>query len=202
MVWRSEDFAIRGPRERIDGASGRSAYRARHVSGRTAVRRAVLAHLDAAYNLACWLVGGEVAAEVVYEAMAGALASRRSFRDGDASVRVLRCVRDAAYARLGIEPAPSEADESADNEAPPLAGLVPGTFSAAAGTQLDALLEQLPVEVRECLVLRELHQASYREIAAIAEIEIDDVRRRLWRGRRLLARLAADLAGDSSAKRE
>lgn len=130
--------------------------------------------------------------------MAGALASRRSFRDGEAGVRVLRCVRDAAYARLGIEPAPSEADESADNEAAPFADLVPGTFSVAAGGQLDALLEQLPVELRECLVLRELHQASYREIAAIAEIEIHDVRLRLWRARRLLVRLTAKLAKHST----
>ena len=56
--------------------------------------------------------------------------------------------------------------------------------------QIDDLLTQLPVELRECIVLRELQELSYREIAEITGVPIGTVMSRLWRGRRLLSETA------------
>jgi RNA polymerase sigma-70 factor (ECF subfamily) len=44
----------------------------------------------------------------------------------------------------------------------------------------------LPIELRECLILREVEKFSYREIARITEVPIDIVEARLLRARRLL----------------
>jgi RNA polymerase sigma-70 factor, ECF subfamily len=56
--------------------------------------------------------------------------------------------------------------------------------------QLDAALAALPVPLRECLVLCELEQLSYREIASITQVPVGTVMSRLWRARRMLTRQA------------
>jgi DNA-directed RNA polymerase specialized sigma24 family protein len=201
MPWRSEGQ----PRGRIDGRTWRSALGWRTPAPPPAFRRAVLAHLDAAYNLARWLICGEPDAEdVVCEAMARVLASPRALDRDEAGLWVLRSVRGVVYARLGIEASRPPMGEPVETEASTLQDVDPVALLEVvkAPGRMDALLGRLPIELRECLVLCELHHAGYGQIAAIAGIEIDDVRQRLWRGRRLLARLAADLVGDSSAKRE
>jgi RNA polymerase sigma-70 factor (ECF subfamily) len=57
-------------------------------------------------------------------------------------------------------------------------------------------LERLPVEYREVLILRELEDMSYRDIAVIADLPIGTVMSRLARGRRKLAALLAPLRDD------
>ncbi|HEY2037113.1 MAG TPA: sigma factor-like helix-turn-helix DNA-binding protein, partial [Steroidobacteraceae bacterium] len=58
--------------------------------------------------------------------------------------------------------------------------------------RVDALIERLPLELRETLVLRELQELSYREIAHITAAPLGTVMSRLWRARRLLAKAAAE----------
>ena len=60
----------------------------------------------------------------------------------------------------------------------------------AAG-QLDRALAALPLELRECLVVRELEECSYKQIAAITGVPIGTVRSRLWRARQLLCAIGA-----------
>ena len=47
-------------------------------------------------------------------------------------------------------------------------------------------LGQLPAELRECLVLRELEELSYAEIARVTGTPLGTVMSRLWRARRAL----------------
>lgn len=55
---------------------------------------------------------------------------------------------------------------------------------------LHELLAGLPVELRECLVLREIEELSYKEIARVIDAPIGTVMSRLWRGRKLLVQAA------------
>jgi RNA polymerase sigma-70 factor (ECF subfamily) len=59
---------------------------------------------------------------------------------------------------------------------------------------VQRLLQGLPVELRECLILREIEELSYKEIARIVDAPIGTVMSRLWRGRKLLAQAAAEHA--------
>lgn len=159
-----------------------------------------LPHLDAAYNLARWLTGSrEEAEDVVQEAMLRALTYFPSFRGGNARAWVLQIVRNTAYAALNINmkrgmrlvPLADAADG-----APAFEPVEPGDDPEAAllrvreRQELDRLLEALPVELRETLVLRELEEMSYREIAQVTEAPIGTVMSRLWRARRMLAAAA------------
>ena len=67
-------------------------------------------------------------------------------------------------------------------------------FTRDAARQLEQALEHLPLEFREVIVLRELEDLSYKEIAAIAEVPIGTVMSRLARARKLLAHLLAQEA--------
>ena len=167
----------------------------------------VLPHLDEAYNLARWLMRSAPDAEdVVQEAMLRALTYFGSFRGGSARAWLLQIVRNTAYSMLrkrlaAVETVPLDEEGAADTEdwsaAATLrdAGLTPESLLARvqARLQLDSLLAELPVELRECIVLFELNQATYKEIAEITEVPIGTVMSRLWRARRALVRLAARL---------
>jgi RNA polymerase sigma-70 factor (ECF subfamily) len=157
-----------------------------------------LPHLDAAYNLARWLTGSrEEAEDVVQEAMLRALTYFPSFRGGNARAWVLQIVRNTAYAALkvkrGLKLVPLGAELDG---APAIEPVDPGDDPEAAllrvreHSELDRLLDGLPIELRETLVLRELQELSYREIAAVTEAPIGTVMSRLWRARRMLAAAA------------
>jgi RNA polymerase sigma-70 factor (ECF subfamily) len=70
----------------------------------------------------------------------------------------------------------------------PELGLDPETLLAQRQQQaaLDRALSNLPVELRECLVLRELEELSYKEIAHITGVPVGTVMSRLWRARQAL----------------
>jgi len=157
-----------------------------------------LPHLDAAYSLARWLTGSRDEAEdVVQEAMLRALTYYPSFRGGNARAWVLQIVRNAAYGALKLKrglklvPLGAEVDGSA-----PIEPVDPGDDPEAAllrareRNELERLLDALPIELRETLVLRELQELSYREIAEVTEAPIGTVMSRLWRARRMLVAAA------------
>ena len=157
--------------------------------------RVVLPHLDAAYNLACWLIRDRsIAEEVVQAAVLRALKYFASLRGGDARLWLLRIVRNSAYAILrarcaGIEVPQDGTDRQIDMDIP---GPGPDGEMVIAKqedlTRLNSALAALPVELRECLVLRELEELSYEEIARVADVSIGTVMSRLGRARQALMR--------------
>jgi RNA polymerase sigma factor (sigma-70 family) len=158
----------------------------------------VLPHLNAAYNLARWLIGDATLAEdVVQDAILRALSYFGSYKGGDARAWLLRIVRNAAYSVLAARR--RGGTTSLDNtgltaEGEPVAMQVADTaddpeaaFARCEGfAQLDQALAALPAELRECLVLHELEEFSYKEVAHITGVPIGTVMSRLWRARRAL----------------
>jgi RNA polymerase sigma-70 factor (ECF subfamily) len=155
--------------------------------------KAVLPQLDAAYNLARWLTRNATDAEdVVQEACERALKYFGAFRGGDAKAWFLTIVRHACYDWLKrnrpaeIIPGDGQAiEEISDPDAPTPEQVVMRKASAIA--LADAIAE-LPVGYREVLVLRELEELPYKEIARVVDIPIGTVMSRLARARGLLQR--------------
>ena len=155
-----------------------------------AFARIALPHLDAAYNLARWLVRDPVLADdVVQDAMLRGLTYVRSFRGDNPRAWLLQIVRTSAYARLGarrdaaeVTLDPEPASEIIDEAADPEAAYLRGERHAA----LDQALAALPAELREIIVLRELEDMSYRDIARVLGLPLGTVMSRLWRARRAL----------------
>ena len=159
-----------------------------------------LPHLDAAFNLARWLTGSRADAEdVVQEAMVRALTYFPTYRGGSGRAWILQIVRNTAYGALKARRGErgtghTGSDPSADIESIPDLADDPekALILSAELSRMDALIESLPVELRETLVLRELEELSYREIAQITAAPIGTVMSRLWRARRALAQAAAE----------
>lgn len=162
-----------------------------------------LPHLDAAFNLARWLSGSASEAEdVVQEACLRAFRYFDTLRGGNARAWLLAIVRNTWLTewRRRQDAAPAVPFDELAEETTPLAG-----WSAGAGSDPEALairrqderrvqraLAGLPVRYREVLVLRELEDMSYGDIATVAGIPVGTVMSRLARGRRLLAAALRD----------
>lgn len=155
-------------------------------------RVVMLPHLDAAYGFARWLTRDPVAAQdVAQEAMLRALRYFHAFRGEEARPWLLRIVRntwsDFRARRAGEQPlevVENRADEAPDPEQNALAG--------DRRRHVAAALAALPGEAREILVLREIEELSYKEIAAVLDLPIGTVMSRLARARE---KLATDLRG-------
>jgi RNA polymerase sigma factor (sigma-70 family) len=153
----------------------------------------ILPHLDAAYNLARWLMRNDADADdVIQEACLRALRFFGSFRGGDGRVWLLAIVRNACYSRLKRKRHEEQQTTAFDEEThspdfetlSPERALVKG-FEAA---MLQQALEDLPEEFREVLIMRELEELSYKEIAEVTEAPIGTVMSRLARARARLQR--------------
>lgn len=151
---------------------------------------AVLPHLDVAYNLARWLTRNDTDAEdVVQEAYLRAFKFFGGFRGADGRSWLLTIVRNTCYtwmqhnrsAELGF-PIDDKLHEIESTDLNPEARLL-----QSADTQMvRQALEDLPIEFREVLVLRELEEMSYREIASLTDLPLGTVMSRLARGRKRL----------------
>lgn len=154
----------------------------------------ILPHLNAAYNFARWLTRNDAEAEdVVQDACIRAIRFFDSFRGGDARSWLMAIVRNTWYSRAGrrapvteLNPMSQPAHEPVDEALDPEALLL----QQHAVARVRDGLEQLPVDFREVIVLREIEGLSYKEIAAVINAPIGTVMSRLARAReRLLAAL-------------
>ena len=143
-----------------------------------AFNQAVLPHLDAAYNLARWLTRNDQDAEdIAQEACLRAFKYWRSFSGRDCRSWLLKIVRNTFYSwfrQRSVQPVLTDDGETDDT-----ADIIPDPESAliqnADRDMLRAALEDLAVEFREAIVLRELEGLSYKEIADIAGVPIGTV---------------------------
>jgi RNA polymerase sigma-70 factor, ECF subfamily len=148
----------------------------------------VLPHLDAAFNLARWLLRSrEDAEDVTQEAMLRAYRFFGTYRAGEARAWLLQIVRNCCYTWLQKNRAAENLMEF-DEEASPQDGPTPESLALASSDreQLAVALEKLPAHFREILVLRELEGCSYKEIAAITSRPTGTVMSALARARNLL----------------
>jgi RNA polymerase sigma factor (sigma-70 family) len=156
---------------------------------------AVMVHLDAAYNLARWLARDERDAEdVAQEACLRAYKFFDSFRGGNARAWLLAIVRNTYFTWLDKNREQAlnvsldeESAAAIEHElATPGDGIEQLLQRADSSRLLHRALDTLPAEFREVIVLRELEELSYREIADVAGIPIGTVMSRLSRARKLL----------------
>jgi RNA polymerase sigma factor (sigma-70 family) len=151
-------------------------------------RTLMLPHLDAAYGYARWLTRDPVEAQdVAQEAMLRALRYFHAFRGEEARPWLLRIVRNTwidLRRRNGAEKLPLDVLETHAAEGPD------PEQSALAGDrrrQVAAALAALPAEAREVLVLREIEDLSYKQIAAVLDLPIGTIMSRIARAREKLA---------------
>jgi RNA polymerase sigma-70 factor, ECF subfamily len=158
----------------------------------------LVTHLDAAYNLARWLMRNETDAEdVVQEAYLRAISHFAGFRGGDGRAWLLTIVRNGCYDRMkqrGASAQNTDFDEGIHSGGRQVPNPETMLLLAERRELLKKSLAELPAEYREVLVLRELEQLSYRQIADIVGIPLGTVMSRLSRARQ---RLQQTLWGDS-----
>ncbi|WP_233841354.1 sigma-70 family RNA polymerase sigma factor [Dyella sp. 2HG41-7] len=162
----------------------------------------VLPHLDAAYNLAHWLARNDAdAQDVAQEAMLRAFRYFHSFHGGDARVWLLAIVRNTFYS-LRTNAGPDDLHEAFDDDVHALIDETPSPETRALlsidVSSLQTALENLPHPLREAIVLRELEECSYKEIASITGQKIGTVMSRLARARE---RLKVELTRHSTEAR-
>jgi RNA polymerase sigma-70 factor (ECF subfamily) len=164
----------------------------RHI----AFEQAILPHMGAAYNLARWLTRNDQDAEdVTQDACLRALKFFEEFHGGNGRAWLLAIVRNTFYTWLRQNRA-RELTTALDEEICNLPGEAfdPEALLLQSETMetLRKAVEELPVEYREVVVLRDMEGLSYREIADVAAIPLGTVMSRLARARK---RLQQSLAG-------
>ncbi|HKU73451.1 MAG TPA: sigma-70 family RNA polymerase sigma factor [Pyrinomonadaceae bacterium] len=164
---------------------------------------AVMPHMDAAYNLARWLTRNDAdAQDMVQEAYLRALRFFGGFRGTDAKAWLLTIVRNTCYTWLRRNRSP---ELSCDFDEVVLAreseGPDPETeqLMKAQAQLVNDAIEKLPIEFREVVVLRELEELSYKEIAIVLGVPIGTVMSRLARARKRLLLL---LQGEDHQERK
>ena len=162
-----------------------------------AFQAVVLPHLDAAYTLARYLTRrGEAADDIVQEAMLRAYRGFSGRRGINVRAWLLAIVRNCfltwhARNRAKLEDfqteweqaCATESDEAGKDQETPETILIKQQES----TRIRALIETIPHQFREVLVLRDIEDMSYREIAEITDVSIGTVMSRLARARKMFA---------------
>lgn len=163
-------------------------------------RQLILPHLDGAYNLARYLTRDPVLSEdVVQDAMLRAFRAFAQFRGGSARAWlftiVRNCSRTAMSGKRGVvslvinesslgDEAAAQVGEHPDPGPSPEEEL----FRKMDAVRVRAAIEIIPEPFREVVVLRDLEDLSYAEIAEVTGVPVGTVMSRLSRGRGILAK--------------
>ena len=148
-----------------------------------------LPHLDAAYNLAYWIVGGDQdAQDVVQDAYVRALKGFSRFRGNNPRAWLLTIVRNTAFTWLKKKRRAEERSVPFDEEihAARLEVAPNEPYREREAQLIEQCLKRLPAQFRETLALFELEGWSYKAIAAALNVPLGTVMSRLSRARRLL----------------
>jgi len=172
---------------------------------RAAFDEVFLPHMAEAYRLAQWLAGSASDAEdIVQEAAIRAFRGIKNFGAINARAWSLTIVRNTAFSWLAknksktvvfMDDLSATQQQELEHEGPHGARIQTpeeiALFKADA-EEIQEALAQLPAQFREVIVLREINQMNYRDIAEITNVPIGTVMSRLSRGRQLLIALLGD----------
>src|SRR3954468_4480220 len=155
-------------------------------------------HLDAAYNLGRWLLGNEQdAADAVHDAYLRAARSAHTYAGGNARAWWLAIVRNACLAALNARRRNPARVDTMSETATAANDVESGVQAVERANLIERHLRALPIEFREALILREVEDLSYREIADVLAVPIGTVMSRLARARAHLQKaLACATEGD------
>src|SRR5581483_8401497 len=150
----------------------------------------VLPHLNAAYNLARWLTRNDQdAQDVVQESYLRALRFFDSYRGGDGKAWLLAVVRNTCRTwqrRQNRETGAVPFDEFVHSDDRPAHDQEQTLVESEKAGVLRKCIENLPVDFREVLIMRELEEMSYQEIADVTGLPLGTVMSRLSRARKRL----------------
>ena len=158
---------------------------------------AILPHLGSAYNYARWLLHGQSDAEdVVQESYLRALKYFNGYHGGDGRAWLLTIVRNTAFTFLQ-QTRSNQLIDTNDESVEALVATDNSTPETVLRQQIDhellrQAIEELPIQFREVLILRDMEDLSYKQISALCDLPIGTVMSRLARGR---ARLQQKLVG-------
>jgi RNA polymerase sigma-70 factor (ECF subfamily) len=175
-----------------------------------AFERQMLPHLDAAYNLARWLMrNGEDAEDAVQDAFLRAHQAFATYQGGSEKAWLMTIVRNVCLSSLKRRVRPGNVvmlDEAMGEVEQASADIVPASLSSRPDAELlakierarvQAALKKLPQNLREIVVLREFEDLSYQEISEVVGVPVGTVMSRLSRAReRLKALLTENENGD------
>ncbi|HET9388601.1 MAG TPA: sigma-70 family RNA polymerase sigma factor [Steroidobacteraceae bacterium] len=149
-----------------------------------------LPHLDAAYSLARFIARDAVAADdIVQESYLRAFRSFDSYRGGDSRSWLLAIVRNCSYDFSKARRVRADEAEADPDQLPDLAQDGPED-AATRNSEIQrvrTVIGRLPEPFQQTLILRELEELSYREIAQVTSVPVGTVMSRLARARQMLA---------------
>jgi RNA polymerase sigma factor (sigma-70 family) len=173
-------------------------------------RHVILPHLGGAYNLARYLTRDPVLSEdIVQDAVLRAFRAFGQFRGGSARAWLLTIVRNCCRTSLASASASAShgaalvlhddgADDALDEQADPAPNPEEALQRKSDADRVRAAIEDIPEPFREAVVLRDLEELSYAEIAEVTGVPIGTVMSRLSRGRSLLADRLLSASGEAS----
>jgi RNA polymerase sigma factor (sigma-70 family) len=191
--------------DRLSGQRQASVPIVQKQDDRTVFDEVFLPHMAEAYRLAQWLTGNPSDAEdVVQDAALRAFRGIKSFGAVNARAWSLTIVRNTAYSWLmknrpkavvftdDLSVAEQQELEHGGPQATTIETPEEIALLRADADEVRHALSQLPAQFREVIVLREMNQLNYRDIAEITNVPIGTVMSRLSRGRQLLIALLGD----------
>jgi len=149
----------------------------------------ILPHLNAAYNLARWLTRNEDdAQDVVQEAYLRAFRFFGGYRGGDGKAWLLEVVRNTWYTwrRRERRDTSVQFDEALHARDRASANAEQSLVAESRSGTLRDCIDALPDLFREIIVMRELEEMSYRQIAEVTSLPAGTVMSRLSRARKRL----------------